>query len=241
MCFHNSLSKKALEVAQRYNIKVIPELQFNPIFHSSGFVYPNWLTITNFNNDSIELMSWGLIPKWAQSREKANEIKSMTLNAMSETAFEKPSFKDSFKTNRCLIPSTGFFEWKEVGGKKYPYFIYDKSSEIFSMAGIWQEWVDKITGEIFKTFSILTKPANKLMAEIHNTKKRMPVILPIEVEKTWINSNLNVEQMKEILNENYTLNLEARTISKTITAKGINTNVPEISNPFYYQELNTLF
>ena len=128
-------------------------------------------------NISLKLMQWGLIPSWVKSTEKAQELFAYGLNARAETIEEKPMFRDAWKQSACVIPASGFFEWKEVSKKKYPHYIRMKDESVMLMAGIFSEWVDPLTGELRETYAILTTEANELMREIHNVKKRMPVIL----------------------------------------------------------------
>jgi len=80
-------------------------------------------------------------------------------------------------TKRCLVLADGFYEWREEGGKKYPYYISLTSNDAFALAGIWDKWLNSRTGEMKETFSIITTRANPLLERIHNTRKRMPVIL----------------------------------------------------------------
>lgn len=235
MCFHNSLSKKAQEVANRFNAQA--EINFEPIYHASGFSYPLWPVITAEEPEMLRMYHWGLIPHWVKDAEQAKEIRSMTLNAKSETVFEKPSFKFSIRKKRCLIPSTGFFEWQDFNKKKYPYFIRLKEPDIFALAGIYTSWTDKTSGEIVHTFSILTTGANPLMARIHNMKKRMPVILKKENERDWINDDLTDDQIKSFFPAIDYRMMQAYTISKRITSRTVNPNVPEVSEGFVYPEL----
>ena len=86
-----------------------------------------------------------------------------------------------FKSKRCIIPVKGFYEWQHVGNDKIPWYIYHSENEILSLAGIYDDWTETTTGEIFTTFSIVTTEANDLMAEIHNSGKRMPVILDYDL------------------------------------------------------------
>ena len=123
----------------------------------------------------------------------------MTINAKADTIFDKPSFRHSIMSKRCIVPSTGFFEWRHEGKDKVPYFIQVINEEIFSMGGIFDVWDNPQTGEIYHSFSIITSEANYLMEYIHNTKKRMPVILSPEDEKRWIDPNLNKEGIKDLL------------------------------------------
>ena len=152
----------------------------------NGFSHPLNAVITNEQVDEIDLLQWGLIPHWAKDRS----FQKNTLNARMETIHEKPSFRDCVN-KRCVIPADGFFEWKwldEKGKQKEKYFIHLPWEELFGLAGLWSSWVDKSTGELIKSFSILTTEANDLMAEIHNIKKRMPVIILPENKKDWLES-----------------------------------------------------
>ncbi len=237
MCFHNSMSKKAQEVANRF--KAQAEIDFDPIFHGNGFTYPEWPVITAEDPDKIKLYRWGLIPNWVKDTETAKKIRTQTLNARSETVFEKPSFRNSIHKKRCMVISTGFFEWQDFNKKKYPYFIHLKTTEIFAMAGIYSHWVDKSTGEIFRSFSILTTEANPLMAKIHNSKLRMPVILLPEKEKEWIQPDLKDEQIKSFFSPINEKLMTAHTISKLVTSRTENSNVPEVIENYKYAELES--
>jgi putative SOS response-associated peptidase YedK len=229
------MSKKAQEVANRFNAQV--EIDFDPIFHGNAFAYPNWPVITAEAPDTIKLYSWGLIPFWAKDLDTAKKVRTQTHNAKSETVFEKPSFKSSIQKKRCLVISTGFYEWRDCNKKKFPYFIRLKSTEIFAMAGVYSHWVDKSTGEIYRTFSILTTQANPLMAKIHNSKERMPVILHPDRERDWLNTDLTDEQIKSFFPGIDERLMEAYTISKLITSRTENSNVPDVQKQFEYPEL----
>ena len=117
------------------------------------------------------------------------DIKKMTLNAKIETIDEKSSFKNSVN-KRCLVIANGFYEWQWLdckGKSKIKYEIGIDNDNLFAFAGLYSQWVNTITGEIKDTYTIVTTQANELMAEIHNTKKRMPIILKQEDEKKWLN------------------------------------------------------
>jgi putative SOS response-associated peptidase YedK len=245
MCFFYALSKTAQSLANRYQLKLDFEFELQPelsqpIYYTSGFDFPRMPVITNENPDRIQGFTWGLVPSWVKSKTQVDEIRSKTLNARNDTVFEKPSFRSSIKHKRCLVPADGFYEWREVGGKKYPYFIYLKDKNIFSFGGIWEDWIDYITGEIVQSFSIITTDANPLMAMIHNTKKRMPLILPMESEKKWLDNNLNNEGLKTLMVPFDENKMEAHTISKLITSRTGNRNVSNIQESFEYPELKAL-
>ena len=155
MCFHNSLSESAQKIESRFNAKFESGIDFQSIYHASGFSFPKWAVITAEKPNTIQLYQWGLIPYWIKSLEDAIKFRANTLNAKSETVFEKPSFKFSINKKRCLVMSTGFYEWQEINKKKYPYFIKLKNENLFAMAGIYQNWSDRTNGELYNNFSIL--------------------------------------------------------------------------------------
>lgn len=182
MCFHSKLSKSAQELRNRFCIKM--DDSFSPGIYN-GFQYPATPVITNKAQDKIQLFNWGLIPHNAVDVN----IRSYTLNARVETIDQKPSFKNVVK-NRCLVIVDGFYEWQWLdakGKRKQKYLISMPNDEIFTFAGLWSEWTDQSTGEIIRTYTILTTEANELLSVIHNSKKRMPFILAEEQEKDWLN------------------------------------------------------
>ena len=151
-----------------------------------------------------------------------------------------PAFKFSIRKKRCLVLSTGFYEWRDYQKKKYPYFIWMKKTELFAMAGIYSSWNDKATGEIVKSFSILTTRSNPLLTKIHNVKERMPVVLPPESEREWLNNELTDEQIRSFFPAIDDRLLEAHTISRLITSRVENPNTPEVQEKFEYAELEKI-
>jgi putative SOS response-associated peptidase YedK len=146
--------------------------------------------ISNDNPEELSLFRWGLIPSWAKEISIGNKM----INAKSETILEKPSFKNPFKSKRCLVLSDGFYEWRK-GAVKTPFRIQRKDGSAFAMAGIWDRWFNP-EGEEIRSFAILTTAANSLMEKIHD---RMPVILDRETEKRWIENSapeILMEMMK---------------------------------------------
>jgi putative SOS response-associated peptidase YedK len=242
MCYHYSISKTASEIATRYNIDLrFPEINPEPVYyHVNGFDF-SLLPVVYKDNKSdylkLELMQWGLVPGWVKGEEQAQKIRSRTLNARSETAGSKPSFRAAFRHRPCLVPASGYFEWMHHKGDKYPFFIHLTTSGIFSFAGIWEEWVNEFTGEILRSFSILTCDANSLAARIHNSKKRMPVILEIKHEKKWLSSGSGTADRRQLLKPFDSEEMDAYSIGRLISSKGKNTNIPEVLDPFVYPEL----
>jgi putative SOS response-associated peptidase YedK len=241
VCYHNSISKNGDALKTRYKAGFPDEAFFQPVHHASGFELGIWPIVFGSSPGEILLLNWGLIPGWAKDLVQALEIRTKTLNARAETVFEKPAFSSPITNKRCLVPSTGFFEWLSAGKKKYPHFVFLPSNEIFSMGGIWEEWVDKSTGEVMKTFSILTTEANPLMQRIHNVKKRMPLILGKDAEREWLREDLSNKEILDLCVPYPQEEMEAYPVSRLLSARDRNTNVPEVKEKAEYPELALLF
>ena len=232
MCFHISLSKDRKTIERRFDASFVDHI-FERIFHVSAFSYPKLPVISNNDPSKIQIFSWGLIPLWVKDEEGAIKIREQTLNAKAETVTVKPSFRHSIKTKRCLVLADGFYEWQHVKKQTFPYYIHLKGHQLFAFAGIWDAWINKETKETLKTFSIITTQANPLLAEIHNTKRRMPVILRPEDERRWL-SDIPLDEALGLLASYDEKAMEAHTVSKLITTRGVSTNVPEVMSPFRY-------
>lgn len=128
----------------------------------------------------LDLMRWGLIPFWAKEAKMGYSM----FNAMAETAATKPAFREPFKARRCIVPATGFYEWKKLDARtKRPYAIVPTDAPVFSFAGLWEHWTDKASGETVHTCTIITTRPNELCAPIHD---RMPAILAPETWSQWL-------------------------------------------------------
>ncbi len=125
------------------------------------------------------LLRWGLVPRWA----KDISIGYKTFNARCETVDEKPSFKAAFKSRRCLIPASGFYEWDKLGKSRQPYYISRCDGWPLALAGLWEAWNDRQSGEVLESCTILTTSANKSIGRIHH---RMPVILEQDECGLWL-------------------------------------------------------
>jgi putative SOS response-associated peptidase YedK len=128
-----------------------------------------------------DLLRWGLIPNW--TKEVSPKLKP--INATAERVATAPMFREAYARRRCIVPVDNFFEWKAVKGAKakQPYAIALKSGKPFGIAGIWESWKHPGSGEVIRTFCIITTTANELVADIHD---RMPVILPPEAYHRWL-------------------------------------------------------
>ena len=140
----------------------------------------------------IEYMQWGFVPFWA----KDEKIGFKMINARSEDIENKPSFKRCLVNKRCLIPASFFYEWQKQGKDKQPYLFKLKDRDIFSFAGLYDDWKTPV-GENKRTFTIITTEANDVVGQIHD---RMPVILKKEDELKWVSPILHdVDMIKEML------------------------------------------
>ena len=143
------------------------------------------------DHNCLVLMQWGLVPPWA----KDPAIGSQMINARSETVADKPSFRHAIKYRRCIVPASGFFDWKHEGKAKTPYYFRMKGGHPLGLAGIWEEWKSP-DGSLLDTFSLLTTTANRLVAPIH---ERMPVILAPDDYPTWLNKHItDPDQLKPL-------------------------------------------
>jgi putative SOS response-associated peptidase YedK len=127
------------------------------------------------------MFRWGLIPGWA----KEESIGYKMINARAESIQEKPAFKSAFKYRRCLIPATGFYEWKQEGAGKQPYLIRFNDTDLFAIAGIWEAWKKPASEEVIQSCAILTTSANSVVAPIHD---RMPVIIHPDDLDLWLDT-----------------------------------------------------
>ena len=126
----------------------------------------------------LSTMRWGLIPSWA----KDPSIGYKTINARAETIERTASFREPFRSQRCLIPADGFYEWKREGKTRQPYCFEVGDGELFAFAGLWDRWTDP-QGKLIESCTILTTTPNSLLASIHD---RMPVILRPENHDLWL-------------------------------------------------------
>ncbi len=211
---------------------ILPELPFHHLV--SGFSHP---ALPVISAEGLFLYEWGLIPAWVKDMETASDISSKTLNAVGETVFEKPSFRKSIASKRCLFPVSGFYEWREFKGVKYPYYIQLKEEDYFSLGSLYDTWINPQTGEIKNTFSIITTPANPLMEKIHNLKKRMPLILSPDDEMKWIDPALKPDQIKELIKPFPETKMMAYTISRDANNARIHRDYPGILREVQYPEL----
>ena|SRR5690348_9718007 len=135
----------------------------------------------------VKAVRWGLVPSWA----KDTKIGASMINARVETVATKPAFRSAFKKRRCLVPASGYFEWKGEPGHKQPYFIHAPDDTLLMFAGLWEVWRASEADEWLRTFTIVTGEPGRVSGDIHD---RQPVILPPADWSDWLTSDAEVAQ-----------------------------------------------
>ena len=231
MCFSVNVNLVKDEIENRYGVSFPDHDRYQPSYYYHAFGLPELPAICSGSPDRVQLLRWGLIPSWTRNTEDANVIRYKTFNARGESVSSKPSFSKSFKSRRCILSVRGFFEWQHAGNEKIPWYIYLAGEEIISLAGLYDQWVETATGEILNTFSVITTDANELMAIIHNSKKRMPVILDRPGERKWISNDTSPDEALSLLRPCPSEILKAHTIGNLINNRMADRNTPEVIRP----------
>jgi len=162
-------------------------------------------------------MAWGLVPHWAKTRSVGHR----PINARAETLTERPMFRGLIRHNRCLVPASGFYEWKKDGNHKAPYYLRLKDEALFAFAGLYDVWHDA-DGAAYPTYTIITTAANEVVAPIHD---RMPVIIRREDEERWIASEApSRDELGDLLGPYPADEMEAYQVSAEV-------NSPTIDDP----------
>lgn len=241
MCFtiEVHLSRKAIE--NRFSVDTSTLYDFDFRYFYRAFDHPLIPVVTQEEPHCVQLMEWGLIPSWAGDREKASQIRRGTYNARAESLPEKPSFREPLNRGRCWIIAHGFFEWQHRGQSKIPWYIRLRNDDPFVFAGLYDRWRDPAEGTLISTFTIITTRANPLLEKIHNTKKRMPVILDARNETDWISGDVTLRRSMQLLIPFPDEQLHAHTISNSISHPGISPDDPDIIKPFDHPLPGNLF
>lgn len=243
MCYHKSQTNSIDYLAEYYSASytdLMAEL-YQTHYHENGFDFLTSAIVTAENKGELLPFSWGLIPWWTKGLDAGLKLRVQTLNCISEEMYEKPAFRDAAKEGkRCLIPCTGFFEWRwmdEKGKSKVPYYVSMPGQGLFSIGGLYSTYRDRATDQRHATYTVLTTRANTLMEKIHNSKKRMPLIIPREYEQDWLNQSLSEDDVLALCAPIDPGLMSGQTISKLITNKKEETDVPRVLEPETYQEV----
>jgi putative SOS response-associated peptidase YedK len=200
MCGRFSLTPKIEHVIEKLNI--INSIELAPSYN----IAPSQnIAVVRYVDGRLHIsaMRWGLIPSWMKELPKSNHL----INARSETVASKPSFRTAYKKRRCLIPADGFYEWQKSGDSKQPYHIQLKNKDIFTFAGLWEQWQGD--GQTIESCTILTTDANQEMKPIHH---RMPVIIDPDQYRNWFESSDPQQLFEPYPNGN----LQAKAVSQYV-------------------------
>ena len=240
MCFDISSTKIKQLIEKNRTASFYGDFDYEPFYHVSGFAYPIVSIIKMEEPNIIYPSIWGFVPEWGQADVSSFRKKYNTLNAKSETLLTSNMYKESAKEKRCLILTDGFFEPHKSNGRSIPYYCYiptkeyKDSRDIFVFAGIYNELEENKS-----TCSIITTEANDFFSEIHNVKKRMPLVLNNDLEGEWLQEGLDENYIKEIMRDGFTTKeFKAHAVSRNLYDRKRITNVPSILAPVNY---NTLF
>jgi putative SOS response-associated peptidase YedK len=180
-------------------------------------------TIVRHSPNSVELMLWGLIPFWEQKKEKPKGL----INLRDDTIVTKSWAHRYLQSQRCLVPATGFYEWKKTPDGKVPYYIHLKTPGYYSFAGLYSSYTHPISGKSINTYSIITTTPNSLMQSIH---QRMPAILSPADEDAWLNPDLlDFDQLKRFLKPYPANQMEAYPVPTRVNSPAHNT--PDVIKP----------
>jgi putative SOS response-associated peptidase YedK len=212
----------------RFTLQIPPELLAEifglieiPTFPARYNIAPSQLVaVIRQNGDGqnwLDMLHWGLIPSWAKDKSIGNHM----INARCETVAEKPAFRHAIKYQRCLVPSSGFYEWKKEEKAKKPLYVHLKDESPMVFAGLWEHWKSP-EGEIIESCTILTTSSNKLIEPLHD---RMPVILHPQEYDIWLDREiLDPEKLKPLYKPYPPKRMEMYPVSPQV-------NSPKVDSP----------
>jgi putative SOS response-associated peptidase YedK len=235
MCGRYALSAAISDIAEEFSTNSAPELSLPADWNikPTNDVYI-------IKNQAIEIASWGMIAHWSKSDDEAAKSQSSAINARSESVHEKPTFKSAFRSNRCLLPATGYYEWASELGKyktKQPIYVSRDDNKLLAFTGIFQSWTSP-SGRVIQSVSIITRQAVGQLALVHS---RMPVFLPRDRWADWMNPKINdVEKIRSLMDiPNPEANLGFHPVSSAVNS--ITGSGPELIAPIELGEPETLF
>jgi putative SOS response-associated peptidase YedK len=212
MCGRFALNENPTNLAEHFHLT--GDMDFQPSWNIAPSTRICSITAEATGSRHITLMRWGLIPSWSEDATIGNKL----TNARGETVVEKPSFRSAFKSRRCIIPASGFFEWSAENGVKQPWYISLKSGNPMAFAGLWETW-HLHEGETIETCCIITTAANALMAPIHD---RMPVILPQGQWKTWLSpTERQVDKLLPLIQPHEAEPMQAWRVTRELNKVGL--------------------
>ncbi len=216
MCGRFTLNETPRKLTEYFDLS--GDLDFSPSWNIAPTALINSIVADENENRHLKLMHWGLIPSWAKDKTIGNKL----INARGETVSSKPSFRNAFKRSRCLIPASGFYEWKIENGKKHPWYFSLKSGEPMAFAGLWETWSPK-DGEEIESCCIITTQANSFMEPIHD---RMPVILNPGQWALWLSQHEYLaDKLLPLINTQETRSMCSWPVTRELNKSGFRNDV----------------
>jgi putative SOS response-associated peptidase YedK len=227
MCGRFTNSAKTEQIKIEFKVGANNPNLFQPRYN----IAPSQMIDVVFEPETERILSqlkWGLVPVWAKDESFGDRM----INARAETITEKPSFREAFKSRRCIIPASGFYEWqKKVTGAKQPFYFYLKDKDVFGFAGLWENRVDKTTGELLETCTIITTQANEVLKPVH---ERMPVILKSESYNEWLDAKIkDTDKLRKLLKPYPAKEMTSHEVSRSV-------NIPDTNSPELILPVNSL-
>lgn len=212
MCGRFTLTDPNADIAVQFGLPDIPDIR--PRYNVAPTQPVAAVRVkAGDENRELVMLHWGLIPFWA----KDPNIGARMINARSETAAEKPSFRTAFRRRRCLVIADGFYEWQKQDGSKQPFFIHLRDARPFAFAGLWEHWEGPDASEI-ESCTLLTTEPNDLIRPVHN---RMPVILDPEDYTLWLDPKVQEPGLIQPLMRPYpSQHMNAYPVSRFVNSPG---------------------
>jgi putative SOS response-associated peptidase YedK len=231
MCARYTLSKKQEQILKAYSVSIAGE--YSPNYNLAPT--QEGLVITADEPGIAQPMHFGLIPYWAAD----TKLNISTLNARSEEVLEKNTYAPLIQKHKtCLVLADGFYEWDRKSGKPIPYRFFLKERELFAFAGLWSQWKSKDGSQLYRSFTILTTEANKVVGKVHDPKFRMPVILVDYNERLWLDKDLSPTALLSLCKPYPDEKMEAFQVGTEVNStvlKGVINNKPELMLPLNSQ------
>jgi putative SOS response-associated peptidase YedK len=189
MCGRILLTSSGRELAEAFDLAHAPELQ--PRFNIAPSQSAPTLTGSSGARECAQ-RHWGLIPSWA----KDPSVGYRMINARSESASEKPAFREALRHRRCIVPTNGFYEWTRNGRERQPHWFHGRDEAFLGMAGLWERWKSRESDDVIESFTILTTQANASVRDVHD---RMPVILRRKHYDRWLDPDQTTDELQPLL------------------------------------------
>jgi putative SOS response-associated peptidase YedK len=220
VCGRFAQQRPAAELAERFAAEPLvpdPGERFNIAPTDEALV-----VVQRDERRAVTAYRWGLIPHWADTPTAG----SRTFNARAETVATSPMFRDAFRRKRCLVPVDAFYEWRREAQVRQPFAIRRVDGDVLALAGLWSGWRDPTSGELRRTFTIVTTRANEAIAALHD---RMPVVVDAERWDSWLEPAADPAELLGLLEPNETVELELFPVSRLVN--DVRNDGPDLLRP----------